>query len=319
MLHECSPMLLLHTVRNLSLFGSAHKGFAGATLACECAVLGASSGCETIFAVDLLQAQAHTMDTYLPQRLQDEAAATSLAREAAAAAAAPKPAKQPRVSSPTSILSNASQATGSQAPKAAAPVAQYATQASQPYVTPMPVSVKSTSQAGPLRGVQQQPPKAYKHPIESTADIGQGQSVAQLEQGLEVLDLNDDEEDLEAPSSFCCPITTVRFSLCCCVYRCNAPCAVSPHCSVSNIHPRLLPKRVLKGHFCKPMVYPAAHLWVSACLSCSTSVCSTCSIQCFTQSTMSHLAQSVSSHSLDHILNILSAYPEHVVMWHLIW
>ena len=231
MLHRCSPVLLLHTVRSLSLFGSAHKGFAGATLACECAVLGASSCCETTSAVDLLQAQAHTMDTYLPQRLQDEAAATSLAREAAAAAAAPKPAKQPRVSSPTSTLSNASQATGSQAPKAAAPVAQYASQASQPYVTPMPVSVKSTSQAGrhPLRDVQQEPHKAYKHPIESTADIGQGESVAQLEQGLEVLDLNDDEEDLEAPSSFCCPITTVRFSLLllCLPLQCSL-CCLSP-------------------------------------------------------------------------------------------
>lgn len=154
------------------------------------------------------QAQAHTMDTYLPQRLQDEAAATSLAREAAAAAAAAKPAKQPRVSSPTITLSNASQASGSQAPKAAVPVALYATQASQPYVTPMPVTVKSSSQANFPRDVQQEPPKAYKHPIESTADIGQGESVVQLEQGLDVLDLNDDEEDLEAPSSFCCPITT---------------------------------------------------------------------------------------------------------------
>ena len=186
---------------------------AGATLACERGVLGSSSGCKITSAVNLVQAQAHTMDTYLPQRLQDEAAAASLARETAAAAAAPKPAKQPRVSSPTSTLPNASQANGSQAPKAATPVAQYATQASQPYVTPMPVSVKYSSQVGPLRDVQQEPPKAYKHPIESTADIGQGESVAQLEQGLEVLDSNDDEEDLEAPSSFCCPITTVRFSL----------------------------------------------------------------------------------------------------------
>ncbi len=207
----------LHTVigtfRHCMLFRGARKGSAGTTLACICAVLGASSGCVATSAVHLLQAQAHTMDTYLPQRLQDEAAATSLAREAAAAAAARKPAKQPRVSSPTSTLSNASQATGSQAPKAAAPVGLHATQASQPYVTPMPVSVKSGSQASLLRGVQQEPPKAFKHPIESTADIGQGQSVVQLEQGLEVLDLNDDEEDLEAPSSFCCPITTVRFPL----------------------------------------------------------------------------------------------------------
>jgi hypothetical protein len=195
------------------LFGSARKGSAGATLACKCAVLGAGSCCvATSVCLNVLQAQALTMDTYLPQRLQDEAAAASLAREAAAAAAAPKPAKQPRVSSPTSTLSNASQATGSQAPKAAAPVAQYATQASQPYVTPMPVSVKSSSQANLVRDVQQEPPKAYKHPIESTADIGQGESVVQLEQGLDVLDLNDDGEDLEAPSSFCCPITTVRFS-----------------------------------------------------------------------------------------------------------
>ncbi len=199
------------------------------TLACERGVLGSSSGCEITSAVNLVQAQAHTMDTYLPQRLQDEAAAASLARETAAAAAAPKPAKQPRVSSPTSTLPNASQANGSQAPKAATPVAQYATQASQPYVTPMPVSVKYSSQVGPLRDVQQEPPKTYKHPIESTADIGQGESVAQLEQGLEVLDLNDDEEDLEAPSSFCCPITTVCFSLLllCLPLQCSL-CCLSP-------------------------------------------------------------------------------------------
>ena len=264
------------------LFGSAREGSVGAALPCECAVLGASSGCVATSAVNLLQAQAHTMDTYLPQRLQDEAAATSLAREAAAAAAAAKPAKQPRVSSPTITLSNASQATGSQAPKAAVPVALYATQASQPYVTPMPVTVKSSSQANFPRDVQQEPPKAYKHPIESTADIGQGESVVQLEQGLDVLDLNDDEEDLEAPSSFCCPITTVRFPplLLCLSMQCCVCCFSQLQClqytskiaaSKSPDGPILFPKSV-------HVVYAAACLWVSACLSCSTSVCSICSM-----------------------------------------
>jgi len=247
----CYCYTLSETCHHCMPFGSAHKGSAGATLACKCAVLGPRSGCVATFAVNLSQAQAHTMDTYLPKRLQDEAAATSLAREAAAAAA-PKPAKQPRVSSPTSTLSNASHATGPQAPKAAGPIALYATQASQPYVTPMPVSVKSGSQASLLRDVQQEPPKAYKHPIESTADIGQGESVVQLEQGLDVLDLNDGEEDLEAPSSFCCPITTVRFSLflLCLPLQCSL-CCLSP----LQIHQRLLPKRVLMGQYCKPKVY----------------------------------------------------------------
>jgi len=170
-----------------------------------------------------LQAQsspAHTMDRYLPQRLQEEAAAASSAREAReAAAAAAKPEKNQsalRMSSPTVSSPRLSFLNESQGP---AVVSVPMPLTSQPYVIPMPTSVKPNGQqASTLNDDRKagsgghEHSKGFKHPIESTADIGQGDSVGQIEQGLDLLNLsnlNSEEDDLEAPSSFCCPITTV--------------------------------------------------------------------------------------------------------------
>lgn len=181
-------------------------------------------------AIRLLQAPAspaHTLDRFLPQRLQDEAAAASSAREAAAAAV--KPEKQTRVSSPTPQLP-----TASLLPAAEPPSTPYTTQASQPYVTPMPPSAKPNSQASLFQNAEnggREHAKRKKHQIDIPADVGQGEGTAQVERGLDLLkldDLENDDDDLEAPSSFCCPITTVSlwWICCCCCYhpRCHHPC-----------------------------------------------------------------------------------------------
>lgn len=170
-------------------------------------------------AILLLQAPAspaHTLDRFLPQRLQDEAAAASSAREAAAAAV--KPEKQTRMSSPTPQLP-----TASLLPAAEPPTTPYVSQASQPYVTPMPPSAKLNSQASLFQNAEnggREHAKRKKHQIDIPADVGQGDGTVQVEHGLDLLkldDLENNDDDLEAPSSFCCPITTVSlWWLCCC-------------------------------------------------------------------------------------------------------
>lgn len=164
------------------------------------------------------QAQAHTMDKYLPQSLQDEAAASSSAREAAAADAKPhKPqtiqhVPLPPVPTPISPVS-----CQPMVPKTT-PAISLPSQLGQPYITPMPVNTNSlkqqatapsqngwTAEAGKSEQAQ-----GFKRPIESTADVGLSHSIGQIEKGLDMLRIDgvDGDDDLEAPSSFCCPITT---------------------------------------------------------------------------------------------------------------
>ena len=163
------------------------------------------------------------MDVFLPQKLQDAAAAAAAARAKAAGPAVKLEPQQERssagkadkfkerataphsrpspVASPTRFVN---------APVAAPPV-------SHSYITPMPADIKPAG-IKPKRAILQQdqgvnsnggqvPRNGYKHPIETTDDIGR------IEQGMEYLAMGgtdrDGDDDLDAPSSFCCPITTV--------------------------------------------------------------------------------------------------------------
>ena len=196
-----------------------------------------------------LQAQAHTMDKYLPQSLQDEAAASSSAREAAAADAKPhKPqtiqhVPLPPVPTPISPVS-----CQPMVPKTT-PAISLPSQLGQPYITPMPVNTNSlkqqatapsqngwTAEAGKSEQAQ-----GFKRPIESTADVGLSHSIGQIEKGLDMLRIDgvDGDDDLEAPSSFCCPITTVSHA------------KLPWHCTAC-----MIPKLLLKHDLSKWMLTP---------------------------------------------------------------
>lgn len=166
---------------------------------------------------------ALTMDRYLPQKLQDEAAAAMAARQAAAAqnyqenptAARPErpPAAKPERHQERGIaLQSRPSSVPTPPPHVAMPILAPAP-ATQPYITPMPTGIKpkrssiSQQNAGQDSRTAQASAKAYKQPIEGGVDIGQ------VQQGMEGLAIDgagrDGDDDLEAPSSFCCPITTV--------------------------------------------------------------------------------------------------------------
>ena len=183
----------------------------------------------------LLQAQsspAHTMDRFLPQKLQEAAAAATAARAKAAGTAAKL---EPQQESSTAGKADktpgffAKMATTGVLPSRASPVASPSTfpknapvaapQVSRPYYTPMPADIKPAG-IKPKRAILQQdsevnsiggglgiPANGHKHPIETTDHTGQ------IQEGMEFLAVGGtdraDDDDLEAPSSFCCPITTV--------------------------------------------------------------------------------------------------------------
>lgn len=183
----------------------------------------------------LLQAQsspAHTMDRFLPQKLQEAAAAATAARAKAAGTAAKSELQQEssaagEADNNPGIFANFARDTA--LPSRPSPVASPSTlpkhasvaapQFSRPYYTPMPVDIKPAG-IKPKRAILQQdhevnsskvglgiPSNGYLPPIEITDDIGQ------IEEGMEFLAVGGtdraDDDDLEAPSSFCCPITTV--------------------------------------------------------------------------------------------------------------
>ena len=168
------------------------------------------------------------MDRFLPKNLQEAAAAATAARAKTAAtstAAKLEPQQQSftagKADKSPGIFANIAMASAT--PSRPSPVASPTTfpkkapvaapQDSRPYYTPMP-AIK------PKRAILQQGSEVnstggglgihangYKHPIETTDDIGQ------IREGVEFLTVGGtdraDDDDLEAPSSFCCPITTV--------------------------------------------------------------------------------------------------------------
>lgn len=206
----------------------------------------------------LLQAQsspAHTMDRFLPKSLQEAAAAATAARAKTAGtstAAKLEPQQQSstagKADKSPGILANIAMATAM--PSRPSPVASPSTfpknssvgapQVSRPYHTPLPAEVKPVG-IKPKRAILQQDPEVhstggglglrangYKHPIETTDDIGQ------IQEGMEFLTVGGtdraDDDDLEAPSSFCCPITTVSIftstQQCCTAYIAGQQLAV---------------------------------------------------------------------------------------------
>ena len=171
------------------------------------------------------------MDRFLPKKLQEAAAAATAARAKTAgtaanlepqqeSSAAGKADKNPlfaHLARATAQPSRPSPVVSPNTLPKNVPVA--APQLSRPYYTPMPADIKPAG-IKPKRAILQQDhevnstwgglgvsPNGYMPPTESTDDIGQ------IEEGMEFLDVggNDraDDDDLEAPSSFCCPITTV--------------------------------------------------------------------------------------------------------------
>lgn len=181
------------------------------------------SVCEPLYA--LLQAQsspAHTLDRYLPQQLQEEAAAAAAAQETTAAKT------EKHKDKPTAVKAQVQKERAVAPQSRPSPVAlpppyvgkpvTSAPANSQSYITPMPIGIKAK------RAVLQQEvngdgtkgvAKGHKSPIESSEDIGR------IEQGMEFLNMDgverEADDDLEAPSSFCCPITTVGLCILLCI------------------------------------------------------------------------------------------------------
>lgn len=192
----------------------------------------------------LLQAQsspAHTMDRFLPKKLQDAAAAATAARAKSAGSAGMSESQK---DSPNAGPADKTKerATATAQPSRPDPVASTtllakieslaAPQVSRPYFTPMPAEIKPAG-ITPKRAILQQDyevnsgggglglglsPQGYKHPIEATGDL------EQIEQGLEFLGIDGadrgGDDDLDAPSSFCCPITTVSTFTHVCAKQC---------------------------------------------------------------------------------------------------
>ena len=202
------------------------------------------------------------MDRYLPVRLQEAAAAANIPKEPAAVHAikhpemptAPQTEPYHYRAAPqegANALQNRAKApqdrpnARAKAPEAVSPARAHASAptpapVNQPYITPMPVAKKpesvvlqpelNSAQAA-LKGA-----KGLERPIESTNDIGC------VQQAMEFLNIDgvdrDADDDLEAPSSFCCPITTVSLlseavalSAVCAValLQCALLCACSCH------------------------------------------------------------------------------------------
>lgn len=176
----------------------------------------------------LLQAQsspAHTMDRFLPQKLQEAAAAATAAKARAAGTAAkpePQQAKfvaakadknKERAAGPPSRPSPVASPTKPfKEPIATAPV-------SRPYITPMPAGIKPRrailQQDEGANGIMGQVLSKGNNPTPGIID-----EFGQVEQGMEFLNMDAPlPDDLDAPSSFCCPITTVSaqgsFCSCC--------------------------------------------------------------------------------------------------------
>ena len=169
--------------------------------------------CEPLYM--MLQAQsspAHTLDRYLPQKLQEQAAAAAAAQETITAKS------EKRIDRPAADKGQVQKERAPQSrpsPVALPPpyVGKPATSAppnSQSYITPMPTGINAKHavlQQEVNGNGTQWAAKGHKFPIESSEDIGH------IEQGMEFLNMDgverEADDDLEAPSSFCCPITTV--------------------------------------------------------------------------------------------------------------
>ena len=158
------------------------------------------------------------MDRFLPKKLQEAAAAATAARAKTAGTADRNPGNIfGNIAMTGALPSRASPVASPNTLPKNAPVA--APQISRPYYTPMPADIKPAG-IKPKRAILQQdaevnstggglgiPASGYKQPIKTTDDIGQ------IQEGMEFLAVSGtdraDDDDLEAPSSFCCPITTV--------------------------------------------------------------------------------------------------------------
>ncbi|KAL3146353.1 hypothetical protein ABBQ32_003043 [Trebouxia sp. C0010 RCD-2024] len=157
---------------------------------------------------------AHTMDRFLPQKLQEAAAAATAAKARAAGTAAkpePQQAKfvaakadknKERAAGPPSRPSPVASPTKPfKEPIATAPV-------SRPYITPMPAGIKPRrailQQDEGANGIMGQVLSKGNNPTPGIID-----EFGQVEQGMEFLNMDAPlPDDLDAPSSFCCPITT---------------------------------------------------------------------------------------------------------------
>lgn len=173
----------------------------------------------------LLQAQsspAHTMDRFLPKKLQ-EAAAAATAAKAKAAGTAGKPEQQQATFAAGNADKYIERAAVPPPPSRPSPVASPTTlfnelptavPVSRPYITPMPAGIKPRrailqQDEGVNGSVGQVQSKGHNPPLGTFNDLGQ----IEIEQGMDFLHIDgpdrDGIDDLDAPSSFCCPITTV--------------------------------------------------------------------------------------------------------------
>ena len=162
---------------------------------------------------------AHTLDKFLPQRLQDEAAAATALRQATAKTSERRD-DVSRVSSPSVPVSTTASASSdaatslSEAPAPSVPPAverAVSNSSSQPYITPMPTPANLTNGAANQRAQDKINGHGNNGQIADAggkkALVGQ---IAQKSNGMGMSSTDEDDvDDLEAPSSFCCPITTV--------------------------------------------------------------------------------------------------------------
>ena len=155
------------------------------------------------------------MDRFLPQKLQEAAAAATAAKAKAAGTAGKPEQQQPKFAAPKTDKNKERVAVPPSRPSPAAsptvpfkePVA--AAPVSRPYITPMPAGIK------PRRAILQQD-EAVNGIVGQVVTKGQSpppgiiDEFGQIEQGMEFLNMDGPlPDDLDAPSSFCCPITTV--------------------------------------------------------------------------------------------------------------
>lgn len=155
------------------------------------------------------------MDRFLPQKLQEAAAAATAAKaKATGTAAKPEPQQAKFVAAKADKTKERAAVPPSRPSPVASPTKPFkepvaASPVSRPYITPMPAGIK------PRRAILQQDEgvngivgqvlsKGNNPPPGIIDDFGQ------IEQGMEFLNMDGPlPDDLDAPSSFCCPITTV--------------------------------------------------------------------------------------------------------------